>query len=372
MPSLETRDLFLKLVLLIKTAPLRSVLAFMLLLPLLLFALAFTFIIAGYLLDFLLTFLLYGLSGLASDNPRHLVLNHVTWLAKVCWSAMTFMTFGEGVSLFLIFPYAFAAFWLLGSASRDLLKRYPDRPLIFRWFEENKKSLMANDYSQELSYWRADEIVQSYADVLAKGGRGRIADASLLPYDKETIRAAIDRFIESLIEQHGGQNVRPTAELEKIIGTLGAIKWGLFDFQDIDPEDKEAVTILNSFKDFSRPESVQESDWNEFLMWQSLLSSKYSRRVRIEIERLAAGDKTVTVQAKESRETNQSSDPLNPSHTGGSEMMDATSPTWEEVIAEVNRRVEESRADDPRSWEEIVAEGKRRWEKIKTKGQVSQ
>lgn len=161
---------------------------------------------------------------------------------------------------------------------------------------------MANDYLPELSCGRADEIVQSYADVLATGGRGRIGDASLLPYDKETIRAAIDRLIECLVEQRDGQDLPPTPELEKMIETLGAVKWELFDFQEIDPEDKEAVTILNSCKELSRPEFFQDSDWYEFLRWQNLIVSKYSQRASIEIERLAAGDKTITVKRQGSHD----------------------------------------------------------------------
>lgn len=237
---------------------------------------------------------------------------------------------------------------------------------IFKWFQKNKKTLLANDYSPELSCWRANEVVQSYADVLAKGKRGRIADAALLPYDKETIRAAIDRFIQCLIEQNGGHDSQPTPELEKIIGTLGAVKWGLFDFQDIDPEDREAVTVLNSCPNLSRPASVEESDWYEFLRWQNQLSLKYSRRVRTEIERLAAGDKTVTVKQNESPENNESSDRLD-FQIASPEAVDTTSPTWNEVIAEVHRRVEESRSEDPRPWDEIVAEGRRRWEKLITR-----
>lgn len=86
---------------------------------------------------------------------------------------------------------------------------------VYKWFQKNKKALLANDHSTELSCWRTDEIVQSYANVLAKGGRRRISDASLLPCDKETIRAAIDRLIEYLVEQHGGRDVPVTPELEK-------------------------------------------------------------------------------------------------------------------------------------------------------------
>lgn len=81
---------------------------------------------------------------------------------------------------------------------------------VFEWFRQNRKTLLANEYTAELSCGRANEIVQSYADVLARGGYGKIADASLLPYDKETLSAAIDRFIGCLIERNGGHDVPPT------------------------------------------------------------------------------------------------------------------------------------------------------------------
>jgi hypothetical protein len=95
MPLKKKQELF-KLVQFIKAAPFRSVLAFVLLLPLFLFSLTFAIIIVGYVLEFVLTFLLHGLSQLGVERDHDLVFSHVTWPAKFCWSTMTFMTFGEG------------------------------------------------------------------------------------------------------------------------------------------------------------------------------------------------------------------------------------------------------------------------------------
>lgn len=215
---------------------------------------------------------------------------------------------------------------------------------VFKWFKKNKKALLSNDYSPELSYGRADEIVQSYADVLAKGGRGFIANASRLPYQKETIRAAIDRHIEDLIsrpardrrftelmaENRIDDAVRvasgsgtdheledtseePKPELERIIGTLGASKWHLFDFCDIDPEDEEAVAVLNSCPEHSAPESADETERSEFLFWLTKILSKYRGRATAESKRLEAD---TTVEVKRTK-------------------------TWEVEIAEVKRRMAE-------------------------------
>jgi DUF1365 family protein len=106
-----------------------------------------------------------------------------------------------------------------------------------------------------------------------------------LPYDKETIRSAIDRCIEYLIEQHGGVDVPATPELEERINTLGEAKWTLFNFGD--PQDREAVDMLNSCSAMLRPASVDETDWFEFIRWDIKISRKYGRRVKTEIERLA-------------------------------------------------------------------------------------
>ncbi len=129
----------IKLLSLIKAAPFRSVLAFILLLPILLFSLAFAFIFAAYLFEFILTFLFYGLAGLASERPHDIVFSYVSWPAKLCWNVMTFMTFGDGLRLFLMFPYFFAAIWLLGSAARDLRNKQPDKAQVFST-ESNERS----------------------------------------------------------------------------------------------------------------------------------------------------------------------------------------------------------------------------------------
>jgi hypothetical protein len=142
-------------------------------------------------------------------------------------------------------------------------------------------ALLANDYMAELSCQRANEIVQSYADVLAEGGYGRIPNASLLPYEKETIYAAIDRFVECLTEQNGGREVLSTPELENKINTLRSAQVYLSEFQDIDPDDQHAIAVLNSCPDLVKPVPVDESDWFEFLAWQNKISLKYSRRRRM-------------------------------------------------------------------------------------------
>ncbi len=134
----------------------------------------------------------------------------------------------------------------------------PNSAEVYEWFRKNKKALLANDYTSELSCARANEIVQGYADVMASGAHGRIPDASLLPYAKETILAAIDRSIECLIEKNGGHDVPPTSELEDKINTLGAVKCYLSEFQDIDTEDQQAVAMLNSCRELVQPRSIED------------------------------------------------------------------------------------------------------------------
>ena len=169
---------------------------------------------------------------------------------------------------------------------------------LLKWFRKNKEALLATNYSSEFSPGRADDIIQSYAAVLARGG-WIIRDASSLTYQKETIRGAIDRFIEYLIEQHGGRDVPPSSELAERVNTLGAVKMHLIYFQDIDPEDKEAIDMLNSLDQPSLPDSVEEHERTDFLRWQSDLQFKYHERAGRELKRLAA-DTTMTIKDRNS------------------------------------------------------------------------
>lgn len=67
-------------------------------------------------------------------------------------------------------------------------------------------------------------------------------------------------------------------ELEEKINTLGSAKSYLSEFQDIDPEDRQAVAVLNSCQELLRPEFLDDSEWLDFLDWQNRLSLKYISR----------------------------------------------------------------------------------------------
>lgn len=122
--------------------------------------------------------------------------------------------------------------------------------------------------------------------------------------------------------------------------------------------------MVNSCVEMLRPAPVDESDWLEFLKWDIKISRKYGRRVKTEIERLASGDKTITVNRKEPSEITDS--PTRPSQNIYG-IADTENPTGEEVMSEVKRRMEELRTEDTRSWDEIVTDGRRRWEKTENR-----
>ncbi len=170
---------------------------------------------------------------------------------------------------------------------------------VFEWFQKHKSPLLERDYAPEISSVAAYDIVDAYAGVQATP-RGHIhKDVRLLPYPKETIRAAIDRRIEELIEENGGRDAPPTPELERIINALGEIKYGLAHFQYIDPEDKEAIEVLNScLEKVMPPESADENERMEFLRWWGNITSKYNRRALRETERLGA-DTTIAISKKD-------------------------------------------------------------------------
>ena len=73
----------------------------------------------------------------------------------------------------------------------------------------------------------------------------------------------------------------PTLELQNKINKLGSAKAYLSEFQDIDPEDQQAITVLNSCQELVPPALVDESDWFEFLAWQNKISVKYIRRKQL-------------------------------------------------------------------------------------------
>lgn len=174
---------------------------------------------------------------------------------------------------------------------------------VLEWFQEHKSSLLERDYASEIPSVAAYDIVDAYAGVQATPRGHTHKDVSLLPYPKETIRAAIDRRIEDLIDENGGRGAPPTPSLEKTINLLGELKYGLTAYQYIDPQDKEAIEVLNScLEKIVTPESADENERREFLSWWGNIMSKYLNRALREAERLSA-DNTITVNKKQTPRT---------------------------------------------------------------------
>jgi hypothetical protein len=195
--------------------------------------------------------------------------------------------------LILLFPSLFGI--VQGYRSQPKTRTSKD---VFEWFQKHRSQLLERDYDSSISSVAAHDIVDAYAGVQAIP-MGLIRDVNLLPYPKETIRSAINRRIEDLIEENGGRDAPLTPELERTISALGGIKNGLMFFQYIDPQDKEAIEVWNSCPEqpVTPPESADEKERIEFQRWWLGMTSKYSRRAGREMERSA--ETTITVGQKD-------------------------------------------------------------------------
>lgn len=148
---------------LFKVAPLRSFLAFILLIPGPLAAVAVMITLGGMTIELLSNFLLFGLSGL--DHKFEWEFYKIP--ARFCWNIFEFLIpFGNiPFKMFLAIPYLLVAILLLGSAHRRLEMKKESN-----FFHNQKKRLSARRFLK-WSQGESDPLIQaSTMDCRTNGG----------------------------------------------------------------------------------------------------------------------------------------------------------------------------------------------------------
>jgi TPR repeat protein len=121
-----------------------------------------------------------------------------------------------------------------------------------------------NRLEAKLSRDKYHDIVFAFMDLMA-AHRPLIGDCSILPYPKKTILYAIRWLIdyhEAKLEETTNHTLREA--YDKMLPTLGYLFTSLArDWQEIDPEDKDAIARLNeceSFPDWATPLKLKYID----------------------------------------------------------------------------------------------------------------
>lgn len=133
-----------------------------------------------------------------------------------------------------------------------------------------------------MTYDEASKIVNDFADVLSVYFP-MIPDSRLLPHGKATIRAAFRCCVGEYEVLRDTAPTKFTSDHADYLALLKGLIWRLSQFQDIDPEDRDAVDFANGSSRWheipGRVAARRETEYEKAHLVESMkLFAKYHRR----------------------------------------------------------------------------------------------